>query len=77
MEDSPYENILTGLGFSFGLALVLRLFKCATRLQIDASCGKVVYAEPRKMLFKGWNEVECSGVQHLGMGEQDGDDQSS
>ena len=67
MEDSPiHENILTGLGFSFGLALMLRLFKCATRLQTNVSRVKAVSAETRiarTMLSQAgmqWNAPVCS-----------------
>ena len=59
MEDSPLENILTGLGFSFGLALMLRLFACATRLQMKASCCTALFVQKReRSVFR----LDCSGT---------------
>ena len=47
-DDPIYENILGGLGFSFGLAMTLRLFRCVSRQQSQKVLRQTAYLQLRQ-----------------------------
>ena len=67
-DDSKFQDILGGIGFAYGLALTLRLYRCAAHLQSWGPCWEGKHCL-MNLTHLGWNDLGSPGLLYMGMGQ--------